>query len=140
MEDLSIDLRWRIVEAYLSKRSGTYAQTAALFGVGEASVSRLLKLHRETGDVKAKPRGGNNPRRVDLTWLRAHLEQFPDARITDRVEDWVRSGGRRVNISTMWLGIVARGWSHKKRRWSRASETAPTSSPSASSSAKRSRR
>jgi transposase len=136
MEDLSLDLRRRIVEAYRSKRSGTYAQTAALFGVGEASVSRLLRLHRETGDVKAKPRGGNNPRRVDLVWLRGHLEQFPDARIVDRIEAWVQSGGRRVNISTMWLAIGACGWSHKKRRWSRESETAPMSSPSGLSSAK----
>ena len=74
-------------------------------------MSRLLKLHRETGDLKAKPRGGNNPRRVELTWLRAHLERFPDARIVDRIEDWVRAGGRRVNSirSSSSVGSSQRG-------------------------------
>ena len=42
MKNLSIDLRRRIVAAYAAKRSGTYEETAELFDVGEATVSRLL--------------------------------------------------------------------------------------------------
>ena len=82
MAELSVDLRRRLVEAYQSKKSGTYATTAALFGVGEATVSRNLRRYRETGDVAYKPKGGNNPRRVDLEWLRGHLAREPDARLT----------------------------------------------------------
>jgi transposase len=51
MKDLSLDLRRRLVDAYLLKKSGTYKQTAALFGVGEATLSRNLRRYRETGDV-----------------------------------------------------------------------------------------
>ena len=46
-----MDVRRRVVDAYLSGRSGTYEETAALFGVGRATVSRLLWRKRETGDV-----------------------------------------------------------------------------------------
>ena len=116
MADLSLDLRRRIVEAYRAERSGTYAETATLFGVGEATVSRLLRVFRETGDVQQKPRGGNNPRRVDLDWLRQHLEMNPDARLIDRVEAWERAGGRHVSLTTMWMAVRACGWTHKKRR------------------------
>lgn len=66
MGDISIDLRRRLVQAYRSKQSGTYAAMAALFGVGEATVSRLLRQFRETGDVEYRLKGGNNPRRIDL--------------------------------------------------------------------------
>jgi transposase len=116
MKDRSIELRRSAVEAYRSKQSGTYEQTASLFGIGEASLSRWLRRHRETGDVQSKPRGANNPRRVDLVWLRTHLEEFPDARIVDRIEAWVDRGGRRVGVTAMWLAIRACGWTHKKRR------------------------
>ena len=126
MADLSLDLRRRIVEAYRAKQSGTYIETAKLFRVGEASVSRLLRRARETGDVKDKPRGGNNPRRVDLDWLRQHLEENPDARVIDRIEAWVQLGGQRVGETAMLMAIRACGWTHKKSRWSPASETVPT--------------
>ena len=39
------------------------------FGIGRATVDRLLRRFRDTGDVKAKPRGGNNPVLVDDAWL-----------------------------------------------------------------------
>src|SRR4051794_23235932 len=131
MADLSIDLRKRLVEAYRSKRSGTYAATAMLFGVGEATVSRLLRRFRETGDVRYKPKGGNNPRRVDLNWLRQHLAANPDARLVDRIEAWKEHTGKGVSLGSMWLAVRACGWTHKKKRWSRGSKTDQTSKPSA---------
>jgi transposase len=140
MADLSIDLRRRVVEAYRSKRSGTYAETAELFGIGEATVSRLLRRHRETGDVLPLPHASNNPRRVDLGWLREHLAAHPDARLVDRVEAWVASGGQRVSVAAMWLAVRACGWTHKKRQWSPANRTAQTSRPDAPPSSPRNRR
>ena len=111
----SLDLRRRIVEAYREKRSGTYEQTAVLFGVGEATVSRLLRRFRETGDVAYKRKGGNNPRRVDLVWLRAHLEANPDARAVDRIDAWERHSGVRVSETAIYDAIHACDWTHKKR-------------------------
>ena len=110
MADLSVDLRRRLVEAYRSKKSGTYAETAALFGVGEATVSRNLRRYRETGDVIYKPKGGNNPRRVDLEWLRQDLMAHPDARLVDRIEAWKAHSGQGVSIGAMWLAVRACGW------------------------------
>src|SRR5882757_99910 len=129
MAELSIDLRRRLVAAYRSKKSGTYAATAALFGVGEATVSRLLRRHRETGDVFYKPKGGNNPRRVDLEWLRRDLAANPDARLVDRIEAWKAYSGQGVSIGAMWLAVRACGWTHKKKRWLLESKTVRTSKP-----------
>jgi transposase len=126
MRELSLDLRRRIVEAYLSDKSGTYAQTAQMFDVGEATVSRLLRRHRETGDVRAKPHASNNPRRVQLEWLREHLQAHPDARLVDRVDAWLLHSGKRVSVASMHTAVRACGWTHKKRRLWRASATAQT--------------
>ena len=114
LTDLSIGLRRRLVQAYQSKQSGTYAATAALFSVGEATVSRLLRRFRQSGDVKYRPNGGYNPRRVDMDWLREHLAANPDVRLVDRIEAWLERSGKRVGIGAMWLSVRACGWSHKK--------------------------
>jgi transposase len=137
MAELSVDLRRRLVAAYRSKKSGTYAATAALFGVGEATVSRTLRRHRETGDVIYKPKGGNNPRRVDLEWLRGHLAREPDARLIDRIEAWKEHSGKPVSLGAMWLAVRACGWTHKKKRWSPESKNGRTSKPGASGSSRR---
>ena len=122
-----MDLRRRVVEAYDSGLSGTYAQTAELFGVGQATVNRWLRRKRETGDVKPLPRKGNNPRRVDLDWLREHAVQNPDARLIDRVEAWEAHGGVRVHIDTMSASMRAIGWTYKKKRQWQGSASARTS-------------
>ena len=137
MAELSVDLRRRLVEAYRSKKSGTYAATAALFGVGEATVSRNLRRYRETGDVAYKPKGGNNPRRVDLEWLRGHLAREPDARLIDRIEAWKEHSGKPVSLGAMWLAVRACGWTHKKKRWSPESKIGRTSKPDARRSQRR---
>lgn len=114
MADLSIDLRRRIVDAYEHGRTPTYLATAKMFGVGYATVSRLLRRKRETGDVLSKPKGGNNPRRVDLEWIENHARAHPDARLIDRVAAWQKHSGRTVSISAISRGLRAIGWTHKK--------------------------
>ena len=101
------ELRERIVEAYKAGRSGTYEETAALFGVSRASVSRP-RLDRETGSVDPLPIGGNNPRAIDLDWLREHAEAHPDARLIDRIEDWEAESGRVRWVPVPVPGPVAR--------------------------------
>ena len=120
---ISIDLRRRVVAAYKAGLTGTYSATAKLFGIGRATVGRVLRRQRETGDVELKPRGGNNPRVVDLEWLQAHAEAEPDARLVDRVDAWVAVGGRRISLQAMSLAMHAIGWTHKKKRQSHVSET-----------------
>ena len=121
--DISLDLRRRVRDAYRKGLTASYEATAEMFGVGRAMVGRILRRDRETGDVQLKPRGGNNPRVVDLEWLRKHAEAAPDARLVDRVDAWVAQGGRRITIEAMNRALHAIGWTHKKRRPSPASET-----------------
>jgi len=109
-----MDLRRRIVAAYHSGLCTSYENAAELFGIGRATVSRLLRLHRETSSVEPKPMGGNNPRRVCLEWLKKHAESYPDARLEDRITDWEKAGGRRVSSSTMSSAMRAIGWTYKK--------------------------
>jgi transposase len=116
MADTSLDLRRRIVDAYQTGRTPTYVATAVMFDVGSATVNRLLRRKRETGDVLPKPKGGNNPRRVDLEWLKANAREFPDARIVDRIAAWKEHTGEGVSIGAMWGALDAIGWTHKKRR------------------------
>jgi transposase len=116
MPETSIDLRRRIVDAYQSGRTPTYKATSEMFGVGTATVNRLLRRKRESGDVLPKPRGGNNPRRVDLEWLKANARAQPDARLVDRIAAWEQHCGKRVSIGAMWGALHAVGWTHKERR------------------------
>ncbi|MFP2900171.1 helix-turn-helix domain-containing protein [Corallococcus sp. 4LFB] len=52
-------LRRAIVRAFHDEGLA-YAQIAHLQGIGEATVSRVLRLYRETGDVVPRPKGGGN--------------------------------------------------------------------------------
>ncbi len=58
-DTISLDLRRRIVRAYRSGLTSSYEATADMFEVGRASVSRLLRRDRETGDVLPNKRGGD---------------------------------------------------------------------------------
>ena len=87
-----------------------------MFEVGTATVSRLLRRYRETGDVLPKPKGGNNPRRVDLEWLKKNAAELPDVRIIDRIADWEREKHKHVSLGAMWAALHKIGWTHKKRR------------------------
>ena len=116
MAAITIDVRERVVQAYLSGKSGTYAQTAELFGVGDASVSRWLRKRRASESLAPKPSGGSKPS-VDSQWLMAHVEADEDARIVDRIADWQARSGRKVSVGAMWNALNRIGVTHKKRHW-----------------------
>jgi transposase len=95
-----------------------------MFSVGEASVSRWLRKAR-SGESLVPGWGGGPKRRIDLAWLRDHVGQDEDARIIDRIAAWHGHSGIRVSIGAMWNALHALGVTHKKRRRSRSSATAP---------------
>ena len=114
MKTWPIEIRRAAVEAYGEGLTRTYAATAKMFGVGIATVDRWLRIKRETGDILPATRTGNNPRRVDLDWLRGHATEFPDARLKDRVEAWEAHSGVHVHIDTMSESLRAIEWTFKK--------------------------
>ena len=130
---ISLDLRRRVIAAYEKGLTPTYEAAAKMFGIGVATVNRLLRRKRETGDVLAKARGGNNPRVVDDDWVRAHCEAYPDATLRERVAAWAEHCGKEVSIPAMSNAVHRIGWTHKKRRRSPANATRPRSSGSAKS-------
>lgn len=140
MGTVSLDLRRAALEAYRSGLTKTYDATAEMFGIGRASFNRWLRRHRDTGDVKPLPRGGNNPIVVDAHWLRAHAAANPDERLVDRIAAWAEHSGRTVSMGAMWNAMKRIGWTHKKRRSSRANGTTPRSKRAAKASSLPSRR
>jgi predicted transcriptional regulator len=63
-----------------------YEQIAELLGIGRATVSRTLRLYRETGDLKRRPiTGGNFSVFRDLVaeLLMAIVETMPDVSIVE---------------------------------------------------------
>lgn len=121
MRPLSEDLRKRIVDHYKTESDATYRSTAEHFRVGEATVSRLLRLVREVGDVVAPKVPRARMFKVDLEWLEQNARASPDARLRDRVEDYAAQRGVQVGVTAMWSAMNALGWTHKKRRSSPAS-------------------
>jgi len=57
----SNDLRERVVAAY-NRENLSYRQIGLMFGVGEATVDRWVALHRKTGSLAPKPKGGSEPK------------------------------------------------------------------------------
>jgi transposase len=112
---ISTDLRKRIVLHY-NEGGSTYAETAEVFKVGEATVSRLLRRLRETGGVEPPARSKAPRFRVDLVWLAAHVQRFPDARLTDRVEASEKETKRSTSVSAVWQALHYLGITHKKKR------------------------
>ena len=123
-------LRQQLVHAYNSGLVKTYDEAAEMFGVGRATVSRLLRQYRETGNLEPSATRGHRPRAIDDAWLLRHAEAFPDALLRERVDAWLEESGRRVHLSTMALAMKRIGWTHKKRRRWPVRETARKSSNS----------
>ena len=75
----SIDLLERVVRAYQAGE-GTQAQIAQRFQVSPSFVQRLLRRHRQSGQVTAKGRGGNHQPKIqgehlDLGVIEASLQR-----------------------------------------------------------------
>ena len=125
---LSVDLRKRIVEAR-TREGLTYEQLAARFGVGRATVDRLLRRWRETGSVEPNQMGGNRGRLIEdesVSVLQALVEEAPDRTLPDLVEAFESRTGIRVSRATMGRAVARAGLTRKKRRSVPNSATEPT--------------
>ena len=77
---LSFDLRERILKA-VQGGGVTWQEVADRFEVGRASVSRLMRQVRQTGEIKPKPATGGRDSKIDdagLLVLREILEAKAD--------------------------------------------------------------
>lgn len=127
---LSEDLRWRIIQAW-KKRKLTTLELAEQFGVGEATVKRLKKRFLTTKSVVRSAHGGGMPRKITPEQepiVAALVQAHPDWREDQYAEHLAEH--HDIHASAVTVGRVIRrlGYSVKKRRSSRKSAIAPTSS------------
>ena len=128
-QPLSVDLRQRVVSACLED-GFTYFEASAHFGVGYASVSRWLRLHRETSQLEAKPFPGREPR-IDAegeALVRKLVADSPDATVNELAEAYTNVlGVARLAPCIMHRALAKLGLTRKKRRFMRPSAIAMTS-------------
>jgi transposase len=118
-------IRAAVVRA-VEHRGMTYAETAEMLGIGEASVSRILRRHRETGSVAPKPKAGGHvsPIQGDIAeQLEALVRATPDLTTQEMLEALVERTGVATSLSAIKRALRRLGFSRKKRRSSRPSGT-----------------
>lgn len=101
----------------------TYVETAKILGVGEATVSRILRLKRETKSVEPRARGGGNlsPLRRVERLLVAILHEMPDATVIELTNALRTKGRIRTSRSSVQRALSRLGYSRKKNaswQWS----------------------
>jgi transposase len=128
---ISTDLRIRIIEAR-AQEGQTYEQLAERFGVGRATVDRMLRLARETGSVEPAPHAGGPPRLVtdaERALLSELIRVRPDTTLEELCVALAARTGMEVSRSTMSRELHRLGLTRKKNRWWPGSSARPRSWP-----------
>jgi putative transposase len=123
----SLDLRERVV-APVEHEGLSCRQAAVRFGVGISTAIKWVRRLHETGDVAPGQMGGHRPKKIageHRAWL---LQRCLGAGFTLRgLVAELGERGLTVDYRSVWEFVHAEQLSYKKRRWSPASRTAPTS-------------
>ena len=123
----SMDLRERAVRAVEVDGLSRHA-AAARFGLGVSTVINWVWRRRETGSLQPGQMGGHKPRKIageHRLWLVARCRERAFT-----LRGLVAELGERglvVDYRSVWDFVHAEKLSYKKRRWSPASRTVPTS-------------
>lgn len=146
---LSLDLRGRIVKAYLDNQ-GTIDEIALRFHVGRATVTRLLGLYRAAQSpdpahaealmaaVAPKPHGGGGPCRVraqDEPLIRAWIEEDPSLTQGELACRYQAATKRPIGQQAMGRTLARMGYTRKKSPSTPQSATERTCGPKARPSA-----
>jgi transposase len=118
MNALSNDLRTKILEHYEYIPEATYKSTANHFDVGEASVSRLVRHFRETGNVAPNLPRPKAHHKIDLDWLRDKIKNGMNKLLRELVLEYKIERNIKVAISSMWSALKSLGMSYKKNSYS----------------------
>jgi transposase len=132
----SDDLRARVLAAV--DRGGRVYEVAQLFEVSVSYIYKALARRRDFSIETALPRTGRPGRKLDrhLDALAGYVAAHPDATLVELVDWSQRERGVRVCVATMWATLEALELSHKKRRATPPSRSAPTLPPRARHGAK----
>jgi transposase len=116
MPALSMDLRERIVNSYEQGQT-SIREVAKQFKVSKTTVSNLLKLKRETGQIKPKPASGGKPSQLQgkESQARAMVEEYPDYTLSEYCELWLERTGINIGESQMCRFLQALKLTRKKK-------------------------
>src|SRR3954464_10832707 len=98
MQPLSNDLRQRILDA-VDNKEGSRRKLAARFKVNTSTITKLLRLRRETGSFEPRPHAGGfapTPDGDALERLRGLVEKTPDATLEALRQEMGVSGSRMI--------------------------------------------
>src|ERR1044072_8354335 len=85
MRAYSLDLRQKVVAAY-ARGESTIDEIASLFSLGPTFIKKMLRLHREGGDLSPLPHGGGHTPKLSnkhLHLLRAEIKRNNDLTIEE---------------------------------------------------------
>src|SRR3954470_20217576 len=98
MQPLSNDLRKRILDA-VDNKEGSRRKLAVRFKVNTSTITKLLRLRRETGSYEPRPHGGGVEPTLDhdaLERLRKLVEETPDAPLEALRREMGITGSRMI--------------------------------------------
>ena len=113
----SLDLRKRIVAA-VERGVETNRAIAALFGVHESFIYKLLRQQRERGDLAPLPHGGGASAKLtdaDLLLLFDLVAATPDATLAELGQQLQKKTRLKVSQSTICRGLQTLTLTVKKR-------------------------
>ena len=116
MRAYSLDLRQKVVAA-VERGDSTIEEVASAFGVGQTFVKKMLRQHRETGDLSPRPHGGGQTARLSdrhLKLLRREVERSPDKTIPALRDHLEERAGVTVSTPTVSRALSRLGLSRKK--------------------------
>lgn len=117
MRAYSLDLRQKVVAA-VERGDSTIEEVAASFGVGLTFVKKMLRQHRETGDLRPRPHGGGQTPRLSakhLKLLRAEVGRSPDKTAEALREHLADRASVSVSRPTVSRALSRLGLSRKKK-------------------------
>jgi transposase len=137
MRAYSLDLRQEVVAAY-ERGQSTTDEIATLFSVGPTFVKRMLRLHREGGDLAPLPHGGGHtpkPSDKHTQMLRAEIKRNNDVTIEELRDLLRKKAGLQVSQPTVSRVLARLNLSRKKQQSPAGEITTSVAGPVAASQA-----
>jgi len=117
MASYSLDLRQRIVQAYMAGE-GSIREIAKRFLVSPTTVHQYLQLHKQKGSLLPKKCiVGRKPVVADkqLQLVENLLQNKSDLTLTQLCTAFEKKTGIKVSSASMWRAIKKIDWTYKKR-------------------------
>jgi transposase len=115
----SVDLRSRIIAAWQSTTYSSWEEIAETYGVGRATVNRLIRRFRATGSVAPAPHaGGLEPLIPEEKLLEVFelVQEQPDRTVEELAALYSEQSGVTVSRATMGRALERLGLSRKKKK------------------------